>query len=290
MGNSPFCLASALVGVRLEEVSDPAIQSPMATKVMLDIDGVLTVSWRSLPGSAETIRWLQRRGIGFRLVTNTSSKSRREIDDLLSRAGIDVELDQIQTAVTSAARYLADTHPGAGCLFLNEGDVDADLEGVRLVSASEADVVLLGGAGPSMGYTELDAVFKRAVDGVPVVALHRNTRYQTDDGPALDMGAFIVGLEAAAAIEVSVVGKPAATFFEAALSGLEADTASTIMVGDDLGSDVLGAQAVGITGVLVRTGKFRPSDLDGLPQGPDHVIDDIGQLPQLVEHLSSPEG
>jgi ribonucleotide monophosphatase NagD (HAD superfamily) len=99
------------------------------------------------------------------------------------------------------------------------------------------------------------------------------------------MGAFILGLEAAASIEVSVVGKPAASFFEAALSGLGADAASTVMVGDDLVSDVLGAQAVGITGVLVRTGKFRPSDLDQAVEAPDHVIDDVGDLPTLLRKL-----
>jgi HAD superfamily hydrolase (TIGR01458 family) len=257
----------------------------MATKVMLDIDGVLTVSWRPLPGAVDCIRWLQSEGIGFRLVTNTSSRSRLQIAELLAAAGMEVDLQQIQTAVTAAARYLTDTYPDAGCLFLNEGAVDQDLEGVTLVDASRADVVLLGGAGPSTGYRELDGAFKRAIDGVPVVALHRNTRYQTDEGPALDMGAFIIGLEVAASIEVTVVGKPASTFFEAALAGLGTDPTTTVMVGDDLGSDVLGAQAVGITGVLVRTGKFRPSDLEGATGDPDHVIDDISGLPQLLRQL-----
>jgi HAD superfamily hydrolase (TIGR01458 family) len=259
----------------------------MSRKVMLDIDGVLTVSWEALPGAVDTIRWLRNQRIAFRLVTNTSSESRHRIADLLSRADLDIDLDQIQTAVSSAARYLAETYPGAGCLFLNEGDVDEDLEGVSLVGASDAEVVLLGGAGPSVGYPELDAAFKRAIDGVPVVALHRNTRFQTADGPALDMGAFIVGLEAAASIDVTIVGKPAAAFFEAALAGLGADPSTALMVGDDLGSDVLGAQAVGIAGVLVRTGKFRPSDLEGAAAEPAYVIDDIGQLPDLLQRMST---
>jgi phosphoglycolate phosphatase-like HAD superfamily hydrolase len=47
---------------------------------------------------------------------------------------------------------------------------------------------------------------------------------------------------------------------------------------------VLGAQAMGMTGVLVRTGKFHPSDLSGDDQ-PDHVIDDIGRLPEFLERL-----
>jgi ribonucleotide monophosphatase NagD (HAD superfamily) len=58
------------------------------------------------------------------------------------------------------------------------------------------------------------------------------------------------------------------------------------MVGDDIGSDVLGAQEVGITGVLVRTGEFRRSDLEGAGPGPDHVIDGIGDLPALLEGLA----
>jgi HAD superfamily hydrolase (TIGR01458 family) len=257
----------------------------MAAGVLLDIDGVLTVSWKSLPGAAETLRWLAERGIPFRLVTNTSSRSRRRIAELLTGAGVEVEPSVILTAVSSAASYLGENHPGAGCLVVNEGPLDEDLEGVDIVEAAEAGVVLLGGAGPSIGYPQLDAVFKLATDGVPVVALHRNARYQTAAGPALDMGAFIVGLEAAAGIEIPIVGKPAPEFFQAALDDLAVRPAEALMVGDDIGSDVRGAQALGITGVLVRTGKFRLSDLEGAGRAPDHLIDNIGDLPDLLDLL-----
>ena len=57
------------------------------------------------------------------------------------------------------------------------------------------------------------------------------------------------------------------------------------MVGDDIHSDVLGAQDAGIPGVLVRTGKFRPSDLEDDGAQPEHVLEDIGQLPGLLESL-----
>ena len=261
----------------------------MADGVLLDIDGVLTVSWEPLPGAVEAIRWLQAEGIGFRLLTNTSSRSRREIADRLAARGMAVGVDHILTAVTSAARYLAAHYAGVGCLVVNEGALGEDLAGVESVDARAAGVVLLGGAGPSTGYAELDAAFKLAVAGAPVVALHRNTRYQTAEGPALDMGAFILGIEAAAGMEVVAVGKPAAAIFESALADLGIGARAAVMVGDDIGSDVLGAQAVGITGVLVRTGKFRPSDLEGLEARPrpDHVIGDIGELPALFRRLAS---
>jgi HAD superfamily hydrolase (TIGR01458 family) len=258
----------------------------MATAVLLDVDGVLALSWKPLPGAAEALDWLAEQRIPFRLVTNTSSRTRAQISELLAGAGVEVERSVILTAVSSAARYLHEHHHGAGCLVVNEGPLDEDLEGVDLVDAGHTGVVLLGGAGPSVGYSDLDAVFKLAVEGVPVVALHRNTRFQTSDGPALDMGAFIVGLEAAAGIEIPIVGKPAPEFFEAALADLGVASGEAVMVGDDIGSDVRGAQAIGVTGVLVRTGKFRRSDLDTDGPAPDHVIDDIGHLPDLLTSLA----
>lgn len=254
----------------------------MARSVLLDVDGVLTVSWAPLPGAADALGWLRAHDVAFRLVTNTSSRSRRQIAELLAGAGMEVDASQVLTAVSSAARYLGEHHPGRGCLVVNEGPLDEDLVGVEVVGADAAGVVLLGGAGPSVGYRQLDAAFRLAVTGIPVVALHRNTRYQTADGPSLDMGAFVVGLEAAAGIEIPVVGKPASAFFGAALADLGVDPADALMVGDDVTADVLGAQALGMTGVLVRTGKFRPSDLEGPGGMPDHVIDDVGGLPELL--------
>jgi HAD superfamily hydrolase (TIGR01458 family) len=259
----------------------------MAEGVLLDIDGVLTVSWEPLAGAVETVRWLATNRIEFRLVTNTSSRTRREISMLLGRAEMEVDEAQILTAVTSAARYLADTHFGLGCFVVNEGDLREDLERVKIVDPDEAGVVLLGGAGPTVGYEDLNTVFRLAMDGVPIVALHRNLRYQTADGPALDMGAFIVGLEAAADVEVTVVGKPAPAFFAAAARDLGVDARHLVMVGDDIHADVLGAQRAGMAGVLVRTGKFRPADLAGIEEEPDHVLDGIGQLPDLLRSQDS---
>ena len=260
----------------------------MVGGVLLDVDGVLTVSWVALPDAAATIGRLRDTNMAFRLVTNTSSKSRRQISRLLGDAGMPVDDGHIVTAVTSAARLLNDRYPGRQCLVVNEGDLGDDLEEVDTVGldgAAGAGVVLLGGAGPAVGYAELNTVFRLASDGVPVVALHRNTRFQTADGPALDMGAFIIALEAAADIEVTVVGKPAPEFYAAALADLGVDAADAVMVGDDIVSDVVGAQDCGLTGVLVRTGKFRDADLHRGHGRPDHIIDGIGDLPDLLDRL-----
>lgn len=257
----------------------------MAKAVLLDIDGVLTTSWQPLPGALKTLDWLNEQRIDFRLLTNSSSKTRCGIADLLGDCAMPVGESHILTAVTSAVRYLKDRGWGPNCFVINEGDIAEDLDGLAVTNATSADVVLLGGAGPSLGYSDFDGAFTLALAGRPVVALHRNLRFRTAEGLALDMGAFVVGLEAAAGIEIPIVGKPAPAFFRTALDNLGREPAEAVVVGDDIEADVFGAQGVGAIGVLVKSGKFHPSDLES-SMLPDHVIDDVGQLPVLFEQMS----
>jgi ribonucleotide monophosphatase NagD (HAD superfamily) len=55
------------------------------------------------------------------------------------------------------------------------------------------------------------------------------------------------------------------------------DPKFTIMIGDDIQSDVWGAQQAGIKGILVRTGKFSPKDLHGTII-PDLIVDSIADI------------
>lgn len=115
--------------------------------------------------------------------------------------------------------------------------------------------------------------------GAELFAMHRNLFWRTDAGLQLDSGAFLLGLERAAGMEAVVLGKPAPAFFDAALRTVGADAADTVMIGDDVEADVLGAQAHGIAGVLVRTGKYRP---DAEDRGAQRVVDSIADVPALL--------
>ena len=80
-----------------------------------------------------------------------------------------------------------------------------------------------------------------------------------------------------------MLGKPSPAYFEAALEALDAEPGLTWMVGDDLDSDVAGAQRYGLKTVLVRTGKFRPDELDRSTVVPDAVISSVAYLPEWLE-------
>jgi len=249
--------------------------------VLLDIDGVLAVSWVALPGAIETLEWLREQAIPFRLVTNTTTYTRAELARTLSDAGIAVSPGEIVTAVAATAAYLRKAHPGARAFVLSDGDARADLEGVELVDEG-AGVVVLGGAYEGFDYPTINRVFQMLMDGAALVAMHRNLYWRTSEGWQLDSGAYVSGLEEATGRPAAICGKPAEAYFSSALEQIGVPAGQAAMVGDDLVNDVLGAQAVGLSGVLVRTGKFRAQDLERAGGSPDVVLDSIADLPNLL--------
>lgn len=247
--------------------------------VLLDIDGVLAVSWKPIPGAAMTIDWLREEGLPFRLVTNTSSQSRREMAATLVGTGIEVKPEEIMTAVAATASYLRSHHPGASVFLLSDEGSIEDLEGIQL-ARDDADVLVIGGASRLFSYENVNKAFKMVMRGVPFVAMHRSLYWKTSEGLELDGGAYTRGLEEATGVQAEVCGKPAPAFFEAAVEAVGVPENRLAMVGDDIVTDVMAAQELGLTGVLVRTGKFRPEDLER--GAPDHVIGSIADLPQLL--------
>ena len=255
--------------------------------VLIDIDGVLTVSWQPLPGTVAALQRLREAALPLALVTNTTSRTRASIAAALVGAGFAVTAADILTAPVIAAAYLRERYPGARCLLLNSGDIIEDLTDVALARDGHAvDVVLTGGAGPEFSYRAMNAAFGHLQRGARLVAMHRGLYWRTSEGLQLDSGAFVAGLEQAAGTTAEVVGKPAPAFYAAALAHLGAAAAGTVMVGDDIENDVLAAQRQGLTGVLVKTGKYLPRALDNASGTPDHILGSFADLPALLDQLS----
>ena len=111
--------------------------------------------------------------------------------------------------------------------------------------------------------------------GGDLYSLGKGKFYREDGELTLDVGPFTAALEYATEKDSKVVGKPAAEFFQTALNDIGCKTEEAIMIGDDIVSDVGGAQRCGIQGVLVRTGKFRPSDENHPKVTPDKIVDNL---------------
>ncbi|AZG46191.1 HAD-IIA family hydrolase [Gordonia insulae] len=264
----------------------------MALGLLLDIDGVMVTSWKALPGAVDAVAALEEQGYPRMFLTNTTSRSRGEIAAALNDCGFDVAPDEILTAAKLTAEYLSANHPGKRVWVLNEGPIAEDMTGVELTDdPSRAQVVVLGGAGPVFDHRALSQVLELMVAGVPVIAMHRSMTWSTAQGLSIDTGVYLEGLEKAAGRKIRAIGKPSPLGFRHAVDLMQVEPTQVVMVGDDMHNDVLGAQAAALTGVLVRTGKFREDALRDLQRDefgpvPDHIIDSLADLPDLMQKLA----
>jgi HAD superfamily hydrolase (TIGR01458 family) len=252
--------------------------------ILVDVGGVLHVSGAPIAGAASAVHRLRESGHRLRFVTNTTTHSRAQVAAQLRSLRIELDDDELQTTGVVAARALK----GKRVLALTMPGLLDDLDGLQLAGMN-VDAVLIGGAdegeetGRVFSYLNLNRAFHELDAGAELYCLHNNRWWQTVDGARLDAGVFVAGLEYAADTEATVLGKPSATYFSAALEALDAEAELTWMVGDDLENDILGAHRHGMKTILVRTGKFRPDEVERSRVQPDAIVSSIAQVPDWLE-------
>jgi HAD superfamily hydrolase (TIGR01458 family) len=251
---------------------------------LLDLDGTLYSGGTAIPGAAAALARLRDREIPYRLVTNTTSRSRAMLVDRLRGYGFDALPEEIFTATLAGSQVARTAGYRRVAPFMPEPAL-ADIEDLELVggtsgsAARQPDAVLVGDLGDRWTYALLQEAFEYLMGGAALVALSRDRYWLQGERLALDAGPFVSALEFAAGKQAAVAGKPSPAFYAAALASLGLSPSRLIaMVGDDLWSDVEGAQAAGLQGWLVRTGKYRESALRDSGIRPDRILDSIAAL------------
>ncbi len=255
---------------------------PPLAAVLIDLDGVLYVEERAVPGAARAVDELRASGLRLRFVTNTTSRPRRSIVDRLERLGFAAPSEEVVTPAALAVEHCRRRGHRRVSLLMNDA-VKEDFTELE-EAPRDVDAVVVGDLGRGFTYDVLNEAFRLVMDGAELVALQKNRYWRTPGGLSLDVGAFVAALEYAAARDAVVVGKPAAGFFAAVLAELGVEARDAVMVGDDVESDVGGALAAGLAGVLVRTGKFREEAVHRSGVEPTLTIDSIADAPAVIRH------
>lgn len=250
--------------------------------VLLDIDGVLHVGDEPVPGAIEALARLRALGDGLRLLTNTTSKSRRSIVERLRAMGFEVAEGEVLTPAALAVAHCREQGYGKVSLMVGDSLLE-DLGELDPAGPGEpAEAIVLGDLGTGFDAETLNAAFRRLMDGADLIALQHNRYWRRGDGLALDVGAYSAALEYASGVEAVVIGKPSPRFFEAALADAGAGAGRAVMVGDDVEGDVGGGLGAGIASVLVRTGKYRADAVAASGVEPTATVDSIADLPGLL--------
>ena len=251
---------------------------------LIDIDGVLHIEDQCIPGAVETVNWLRQEGFHFRFLTNTTMKSRESLVDKLLQFNIQVKPKEMFSTAWVGARWLAEKGVSRVQLLLTE-DARKDFAEFHITS-DLPEAVVVGDMGSAFTFDVLNNAFLSVKAGAQLIALQKNRFWQTKSGLMLDAGAFVAALEYATETEATLVGKPNRAYFDMALRDLGLLPSQVAMIGDDIHTDIKGAQAVGVKTILVRTGKFwfdreRHSDMH-----PDWTLDSIANLPHFLGSMA----
>jgi HAD superfamily hydrolase (TIGR01458 family) len=251
--------------------------------ILFDLDGVLYVGSTAIEGAIEAINKIRQRGYRCRFITNTSTLSAASLHEKLTGLGFDIAEREIISAPKAALIYLQQFDDPV-CHLLLADDVKQDFSHFRQ-SDRKADFVIVGDIGEAWSYQLLNNVFNLLINGAELIAIHKNRFWQTERGLQMDIGGFVTALEYASRKQATIIGKPSPDFFKAALIELELPPEQVAIVGDDIDSDIGGGQRAGLTGILVKTGKYRQDDADNSPVVPGLIIPSIAELPALLPGL-----
>lgn len=248
--------------------------------LLFDLDGVFFVGDQLLPGACETLELLRSRRIPFRIITNTTTCSRATLIKRVRGMGLPLEIDDLINAAHAATLYLRALERPR-CRFVVCPDTRTEFAEFADVK-DKPDYIVLGDIEDQVDYALLNSLFNQIMNGAELIALHKGRFWQTTEGLKVDLGLFVAGLEFATGRTATVIGKPSPMIFAAALREMGVAAADCAMIGDDLHNDVGGAQSAGIRGILTRTGKYRPGYENSGEVRPDHIIDSLAELWQLV--------
>lgn len=245
----------------------------MIAGVLLDLGGVVYVGDTPLPGAVAALDRLRAADLPLRYITNTTRTPKRAMLDKLHGLGVPAGESELFMPALAARQHLeAD---GLSPSLLVHPALEEDFDGLP---AAGPKAVVVGDAARGFTYEALNAAFRALTGGAEFLALARDRSFQDEDGAlSLDAGPFVAALEYASGRKATLFGKPSRAFFEAALDSLGCAAEAAVMVGDDVESDIAGAMAAGLAGVLVKTGKYRPGDEAQITPPPSAVLADLSE-------------
>ncbi len=244
-----------------------------------DVDGTLYFKNKPYPGAIETVRYLRKEKYQLRFLTNITAKTPRMLYDEMRELGFDVYENEIFNATSACLRYLR-SQPQASCHFMVDETVRAFFKEIPMCCES-VDFVVVGDYGCGFDFCSLTHAFRLLMGGAKLIALQKNPYWFSSEGMFLDCGAFVTLLEYASSQTALIMGKPSKLFFQIVLDSLKLPPSDVIVVGDDITSDIVGAERMNMRSVLVRTGKFKANQLEEPVATPTWILDSVSQLHHL---------
>jgi NagD protein len=253
---------------------------------LIDMDGVIYKGSEPIPGAVEFINHLRDKGYPFLFLTNNSQRTNRDVCYKLRKMGFDVNDEDIFTCAMATANYLASRKENGTAYVIGEGGLLTELHNIGYSIVDDHPDYVIIGEGRTIMLESVDKAINMIFNGAKLIATNLDPNCPVGNGKyRAGCGAFVAMLEFATGKQAFSVGKPSPVMMRMARKILGLSTDETVMIGDTMGTDILGAGSMGFTTVLTLSGVTRESDLGQYGYAPDFIIQSVRDL--LNEELFS---
>jgi HAD superfamily hydrolase (TIGR01457 family) len=254
---------------------------PPYTTYLIDLDGVVYRGEELIPGAKEFIHWLDAKHKKYLFLTNNSFSSENQVISKLARLGIASSPAHVLGAGQAAVQNVARRFPGANVFVVGEPPLiemvrDHGLK-VATLKDQQIDVVLVG-LDRTFDYQKLTKAVLAVRAGATFIVVNRDPLLPVAGGLIAGCGAMVAAIEAGSEVKPEVVGKPEPTLLWEAMRTLESQPDDTVMIGDNLGVDILAGQAAGTHTLFVLSGKDTRASLAKSAIHPDHVYENLAAV------------
>ncbi len=251
--------------------------------ILSDIDGTLYFKGAPIPGAIDAINNLRDLGIKLLFFTNTDSKSPKTVLEILQDYGFTIYEEEIYTPIIALKEFLS-KYPNKKSYFVTTQEVEQEFQNFPQVEGVNVpDFVILGDFHDNWDVHRLNEAFKYVFKGARLLGTQGNKYYLDRNGePIIDTGSFVQMIANAANITPKIFGKPSKEYFLQALEKINLSANEVFVIGDDIESDIQGANNAGIKSILVKTGKGQFYDSNKTQIKPFMIIESFNSILELL--------
>ncbi|WP_162055106.1 HAD-IIA family hydrolase [Pontibacter pamirensis] len=246
---------------------------------LIDMDGVIYRGKEPIPGAVEFIDKLRSENYPFLFLTNNSQRTSRDVCYKLRQLGFNVDDEDIFTCGMATARFLASKKALGTAYVIGEGGLLNELHKVGYSIVDDNPDYVIIGEGRTIMLESVDKAINMVMNGSKLIATNLDPNCPVGNGKyRAGCGAFVAMLEFATGKQAFSVGKPSPVMMRMARKTLQLTTAETIMIGDTMSTDILGAGSMGFTTVLTLSGVTKEKHLTQYAYSPDFIIKSVNDL------------
>lgn len=238
---------------------NPALLASFRYAIM-DMDGVLYRANYPQPGLREFFDFLERAEIKYLLVTNNSTLSAEDYSVKLRKMGVEVPASAIVTSGQVTASYIRKVAPeGCGIYVvgmqpLRDALFNDPQDNGRYYPDDKNPRYVVQGGDFNLVYDSLKRACLLIRAGATFIATNSDPVFPTEEGLIPGAGSIGMLLQVSTGQAPTVMGKPEPAMYEIALEQLGGPKEQTVMIGDNLVTDIEGANRLGIPTILTLSG------------------------------------